>query len=89
MCRKWTPELDASLDEVLSLMEEVCDSYFTDIKHKAVKVWSLSVLFEEQFYAITIFQFFYREYCNETSKKLKQFDFDYSERLEKCGKSVK
>ena len=39
--RKWTPELEKTVRSVQMLMEEVCDQYFKDIEHKAIKVTTL------------------------------------------------
>ena len=36
--RKWTPELEDTVVSVKTQMEEVCDQYFIDIQHQAIKV---------------------------------------------------
>ena len=36
--RKWTTELEETVANVQKQMEDVCDVYFHDIQHKAIKV---------------------------------------------------
>ena len=39
--RRWTPELEETVTNVKTQMEQVCDQYFIDIQHQAVKVHTI------------------------------------------------
>ena len=38
--REWTSELEETVRKVQMHMNEACERYFVEIKHKAVKVYS-------------------------------------------------